>query len=777
MLGACAGGGGGAGLASGALGQPTFVATIEPSTISIPQGETGAALVNILPQNGFTGTVSLTLDASPAGVTLFGISIWVPPGALAVSQPVAIEAGESAPLGTTELLLLARSGTKISMASFNLEILPPLPPPAPEFSLFLQPAAATIPQGNETTTQLSIAPLHGFQGLVDVTLDSAPPGVSIDDLPAQVFVDQTANLLLHVRADASTIPGNYSLKIGANSGVVAKTAIFPLTVLDAHPGTAMLGVSFDIKLLRFFWSPVENAQNYRLLEELAPGSGFTQISPDLPESATSLDFPIALYEHAGSNFLLQACNGFGCTDSNEISVASALQAAIGYFKASNTASADHFGQAMALSADGGTLAIAAPDENGIAANSGAVYVFARTGASWTQQAYLKASNAEKDDRFGAALSLSADGNLLVIGAPAEDSAATGVDGDASDNSASNAGAAYVFLRNGTNWSQQSYLKASNAAAGDAFGSAASLSADGTTLALGAPSEDGGSAGIGGDETSDAASNAGAAYVFSRTGVSWIQQAYVKASNPDSGDHFGTSLALSSDGNTLAAGADAENGGAGGIGGDESDNSAANAGAVYVFARAGTNWSQQAYVKASTPSANDTFGVGLSISHDGNRLGVGAPGQDATALDSGAAYLFARNGSSWSEIAMLKAPIPGSDDDFGRSIAISGDGETLAVGAPNEDSAAIALDGSQNDNTAPDAGAVFLFRQNGGIWNLLSYLKASNTEAGDHFGIAVALSDDGDTLTIGADDEDSNATGVNGDATNNAASNAGAAYLY
>jgi cysteine-rich repeat protein len=227
-------------------------------------------------------------------------------------------------------------------------------------------------------------------------------------------------------------------------------------------------------------------------------------------------------------------------------------------------------------------------------------------------AYVKASNTGTEDRFGYSVALSADGSTLAIGAWAEESAATGIGGNQADNSAWYAGAVYVFTRSGTTWSQQAYVKASNADARDRFGSSVALSADGATLAVGADWEASAATGIDGNQANNTDSDAGAVYVFTRSGTTWSQQAYVKASNTDGLDHFGNSVALSADGATLAVGAHSEDSAAISIGGDQTDNSASFSGAVYVFTRSGTTWSQQAYVKASNTDAGDYFGWSIAL---------------------------------------------------------------------------------------------------------------------------------------------------------------------
>ena len=144
--------------------------------------------------------------------------------------------------------------------------------------------------------------------------------------------------------------------------------------------------------------------------------------------------------------------------------------------------------------------------------------------------YIKAGNTGAYDNFGYSVALSSDGTTLAVGASGEASAATGINVGQSDNTASNAGAVYVFTRSGTAWSQQAYIKASNTGGGDRFGGSVALSSDGSTLAVGAYGETSAATGINGDQSDNTASNAGAVYVFTRSGTAWGQQAYIKASN-------------------------------------------------------------------------------------------------------------------------------------------------------------------------------------------------------------------------------------------------------
>jgi hypothetical protein len=458
-----------------------------------------------------------------------------------------------------------------------------------------------------------------------------------------------------------------------------------------------------------------------------------------------------------------------------------------YLKASNTGTInDQFGFSVAVS--GNTVAAGAPTEQSSATgingkqddnsadNAGAVYVFVQDGSDWSQQAYLKASNTDAYDLFGFGVAIS--GDTLAVGAPGEASLATGINNDQNDNSANEAGAVYIFVRNGSSWSQQAYIKASNTGAGDKFGLRVALSGD--TLLVGAQFEDSNATGVNGDQSDNSAEDSGAVYVFTRNGTTWSQQAYLKASNTNEGDVFGRSVDIS--GETIVIGS-AESSNATGVNGDQSNNDADYAGAAYVFTRSGNAWSQQAYLKASNTDRRDLFGHDVAIS--GDTVAVGAPleASSATGIDgnqgdnsqinAGAAYVFVRNGNTWSQQAYVKAPNSERGDIFGRNLVLMD--QTLVVSAEREDSAATGINGDQEDNSQSDSGAVYLYERAGEMWSMRSYIKASNTGEVDEFGWSMDLSNE--TLVIGVPEEDSGANVINGDQADNSVSSAGAAYVF
>jgi hypothetical protein len=409
-----------------------------------------------------------------------------------------------------------------------------------------------------------------------------------------------------------------------------------------------------------------------------------------------------------------------------------------------------YGHAVAVSADGGTVAFGAPlDQNpGLAAEAGSVWIYRRTGDVWSFEASVYAQNGDAFDQFGWSLGLSSDGGLLAVGARREDSG-----GAPADNSVPNAGAVYTFTRSVTNtWSQQAYLKASNPGQDDNFGEKLALSGDGSTLAVSAFYEDSASRVIDSGQADNTATDAGAVYVFTRSGTTWTPQAYLKTATLDAGDEFGSAVALSTDGNTLVAGAVLEDAASF----DANDNTLSNAGPAFLFTRSGTVWSQQAYFKATSPMLDANFGYSTSVAPDGDHVALGAVSEA-----SGAGGVYSYTGSGATLAGPFRFDLPGAepDDQVGFSVAIAG--PTAAVGAMSDDGPGNAL---------PGCGAVY-------VASAGSVLRAPNADAGDQFGWAIALSGTGDVLVVGAPAEDSAASGVAGDQASNALTDSGAAYIF
>jgi hypothetical protein len=328
--------------------------------------------------------------------------------------------------------------------------------------------------------------------------------------------------------------------------------------------------------------------------------------------------------------------------------------------ASDGAARDTFGWSVAIS--GSTAIVGSPFHS---SNSGAAYVFVNSGTVWSQQAELTASDGAPNDEFGYSVALS--GPTAVVGAFLKNSGT---------------GAAYIFAGSGSTWTQQAKLTASDAAI-DEFGYRVAIS--GLTAVVGAPGKN---------------SATGAAYVFAGSGSSWTQQAKVTASDGAANDNFGDSVAIA--GSAAVVGADGKN---------------SATGAAYVFANSGSSWTQQAKLNASDGAASDSFGFSVAIS--GSNALIGARGKNSLV---GAVYVFARSGTAWSQQAELTASDGAPPDNFGFSVAISG--TTALIGAPEANST---------------AGAAYVFVGAGSTWAQQAKVIASGAASGDGFGASVAIS--------------------------------------
>lgn len=373
----------------------------------------------------------------------------------------------------------------------------------------------------------------------------------------------------------------------------------------------------------------------------------------------------------------------------------------------DTAEGDQFGSAVSV--DGDTALIGARyDDTDAGRDAGTAYVLIRSGGSWSQQARLEADDSAQDDSFGHSVSLS--GDTALVGARSDDTAA-----------GSNAGSAYVFVRNETIWSEEAKLEAGDAAEGDQFGQSVSLNSD--TALVGAHLDD-----------TAAGNDAGSAYIFVRSGAVWSEQAKLEGSDSTSDTWFGYSVSM--DGDTALVGAYL---------GDTS--AGADAGSAYVFVRSGTLWNQEAKLEAGDAEANDRFG--FSVSLDGDTALVGAFADDTAAgSDAGSAYVYVRSGSIWSEEARLESEDGAEGDRFGISVSI--DGDSALVGAVGD------------DNGGSYSGSAYVFTRGGTNWSQKVRVNAGDAHADDAFGWSVSL--DGDIALVSAytDDGLDNAAGTAGD---------------
>jgi hypothetical protein len=380
---------------------------------------------------------------------------------------------------------------------------------------------------------------------------------------------------------------------------------------------------------------------------------------------------------------------------------------------------DLFGRSVAISGDGNTAIVGAEapyDTDGtfLAYGMGAAYIFTRSGDSWFQQAKIRASDKSQNGDFGKSVSISGDGNTAIVGSPG------GV------------GGAYIFTRSGEVWSEKKKILNPNVRL-EGFGFSVSISGDGKTAIVGV---------LGARQGGHAPT--GAVYIFIRSGDSWFEQGHFDgvAMGADANYHFGWSVSISGDGNTVIVGAN-----------DSRHSNQAEykevhgerpAGAAYIFDRHNSMWFFQAKIRASDKRNNDHFGYSVSISGDGKTAIVGAPvagrcwSTTTVPRCPGAAYIFTRD-SGWSQQQKIEASDKEFGDHFGYSVSISKDGITAIVGA-------------LNTGSPERTGNAYIFTRSDSSWSNERKIQGSDTIGNDLFGGGVAISGDGKTAIVGANQE-------------------------
>lgn len=526
--------------------------------------------------------------------------------------------------------------------------------------------------------------------------------------------------------------------------------------------------SYGPKTYNLGWTVTPGAMRYELFEDPDGAAGPQPESLFGVGAANNVtSFPIQvgglLHERVNASYRLRACDTSGCGPFTS-AVTPDLTQAIGRFELPAGDPTQRFGaytNAIALSADGLTLAVGSPREgssDGLA-GAGAVYIFSRSmpgvgmpAPAWGLRARLEGSSPAAKMAFGASLALSANGRTLAVGAPEERSNARGINGDAANRDAYGAGAAYIFMDNGSTWSQQAYIKSRNTPAkvetcsrldisGTAvfpctpqhFGFSVALSADGNLLAVGAPEEGAnftpGSAAVlsGLSFTGETifGGGVGAVHTFARNNGGWAEQAHLPGSSADpTMARFGAVVALSSDGTVLAANTDKD---------------------ISVLTHLGGVWSAPTQVWR-VPAAGALTGSHnpFAMSRDGSTLAV----LDRSGGTDVQLRTFTRTGDAWTQQPAL--PVKAADGFFTNSVmlSLSADGRMLAVGNLDDASNASGINGNPNNQALYSAGAVNVYRRDGTTWAHRAYLKAPQPRALARFGASVALSGDASTLAVG-----------------------------
>ena len=374
-----------------------------------------------------------------------------------------------------------------------------------------------------------------------------------------------------------------------------------------------------------------------------------------------------------------------------------------FIQYSSGAANDQFGYSCALSSNGDTAIVGVPyDDIGAQSNAGSAVVFTRNKTTWTQDVALTNSSSLANDDFGFSVDLSSDGNTAIVGAPSDDIGAL-----------SNAGCAEVFTRSGGTWTRQAKLTDSSGASNDVFGYSVALSGDGNTAICGAKFD------------SPSGASSGSAVVFTRSGGTWTQQASLTHSVGAAGANFGSSVDLSSDGNTAIVGTP-----------NDSSVGSANGSAV-IFTRSGSTWTEQATLRNSSGASGDALGTSVALSSDGNTAIAGAPSAAPGGLGTaGNAVVFTRSGATWTQQAVLTYSSKSFFEQFGKSVSLSSDGNVLIIGAP----------GAPSGN---NSGIAVMFVRNNGVWNQQSVLSYLSGTLGDYLGVSVALSADSNVAIAGA----------------------------
>ena len=438
--------------------------------------------------------------------------------------------------------------------------------------------------------------------------------------------------------------------------------------IQALPGCAARGEPLQIRLVLGGEAITATSAANGEASLNAPGSRTIHYGQAFAQDARGKELPVRIRTDSGLALELDVSGA-----QLPIAIDPLAWVEVARVAAQDGSAGDYFGKAIAASGD--TLLVGAYGDDDRGTDSGSAYVFVRTGGAWSLQQKLTVTDGAAGDAFGYSVALS--GETAVVGAYLADGAAA------------DSGAAYVFTRSGSTWTQQAKLIAADAAAGDHL--ATSLAISGQTVVLGAPLK-----------RAETGGEAGAAYVFSRNGSVWSQQAKFTPTN-NAGDHNGTAVAIS--GNQLAVGTARPNGylvsfysfngNSWSAAGNVSSNNANFAyygsvlamsatytvigsyahplgpsgvnGTVLVISNA--THSQQYSLRANDGSVNDLFGRSVAIS-DGNVILVGSPQDDDLGDDSGSAFAFGFNGNAWTQQQKLLASDGKTKDGFGSSVAIT-----------------------------------------------------------------------------------------------------------
>jgi hypothetical protein len=534
----------------------------------------------------------------------------------------------------------------------------------------------------------------------------------------------------------------YSLAVLAGLLLLSAAPAYTQTVRPAAP---FITVGANIKELVFDWEPVAGAVNYRLMANTGARGYFEPVGDRIPASRSraAVAVPVHVQEWWTRRYLVLACNLAGCTRSNEVQPTDQMLDAIGYLKASNTGALDGLGAQVALSADGSTLAVSADGESGAsnsAPDTGAVYIYRRNGRKWTQEALLRTADGLAGTRLGGGSPLA----FRHMGLSANGSTLA-VGAPTRDSAGhANAGMVFVFQRAADNrWSETAQFSASPAIANDYFGYSVDVSSDGTVIKASSLYPQGG-----------AGTPEGRTHIWNWTGSFWD---YSGAIAPHyAGDRCPTTR-MTADARLLVFAC----------------RTPAGEGRLVTHRRVAEKlWSRvadQTYLWFENPN--------MAVTYDGSMLAVHARHQY---VPEGGLAIYLRENFTWKPDAHWIPPTSPGFNGWGHALEFSRHGEYLAVGDPTMHASGAGVSEGWTSSFPADGTVMILKRRPGSIPEhyFFRMVKASNPGDLDRFGESVAFGGpEGFYLAVGAPGEDSNATGVDGDQLNDGAQNAGAAYLY
>ena len=484
------------------------------------------------------------------------------------------------------------------------------------------------------------------------------------------------------------------------------------------------------KTFRFNWQEISHATHYRLLEKLEK-SNFTQVGRDINHDILIYDYLVPLHLRVKVDFKLETCFIGGCLSSREISIDNDEDYAnnIGTFSPEDQNTDDRYGENLLISDTGDVLVVSAERDDSLDSssdnnltNSGAIYTYDKQGNEWVLNKKLKSNEVSENERFGSVTDLSGNGNIIAVGIPEKNQVE-------------------IFSRNDDGqWHFQENISIRYVDTNSNFGTSLSLSHDGRLLAVGIPGDNDNSHHLRNDrsgiqilinENIEQPEDSGAVVVFeNKPSVGWTEVAYIKSPTPIQSAEFGEGIDFDGEGHTLAVASRKD----------------LTSGEFDIFVYENEQWEHQDNFTSSSQLVNDRLGDNLILSRTGDLLITSAAQQngfhrDERLVRSGYVFIFELEGNNWVEKLALFPQNAGEFDLFGSSIALSPDGNYLAIGAIGEGSDAIGVHGDitlVDNNLREKSGAVYLYQKSNDDWNQIAFLKPQNIEGIISFGGNVAI---------------------------------------